>query len=83
MTGQSLDTLKSRFAANLDGEIRRLSLTNDAFARLIDEPERQVRRWRNGETSPRSHATLAKIATVCERDVAWFYLDHSAEAAHA
>jgi transcriptional regulator with XRE-family HTH domain len=52
MTGQALD-IRSGFAERLEHEILRRGLTVEEMAQLLGVTERQVRRWRNGETEPR------------------------------
>lgn len=56
----------------LNAEIHRLVLTNDEFGRMIDVPEKTVRRWRNGETQPRPRH-VRRIAAALGRDPFWFH----------
>lgn len=51
MSGQAPDT-RADFSKRLDAEIARRGWTNEHTARLLDVPERQVRRWRKGEVQP-------------------------------
>lgn len=60
---------------NLSAEMMRLGLTNEAAARLADIPERQIRRWRNEETSP-SWEQVLKLAQAFGRPASWFYVEH-------
>lgn len=79
MSGQAPDrNVRPPVDVNLDAEIARLELTNDAVARYLEVPERQVRRWRNGETTP-SWAVVVAFARLFEREPAWFYIDHGDE----
>jgi ribosome-binding protein aMBF1 (putative translation factor) len=51
MSGQVQD-IRIGFAQAFDDEIVRRGWTNDEMARFLRTSERQVRRWRRGETEP-------------------------------
>jgi ribosome-binding protein aMBF1 (putative translation factor) len=51
MSGQVRD-IRTGFADAFDAEIVSRGWTNDEMARLLETNERQVRRWRRGETEP-------------------------------
>ena len=51
MSGQVSD-IRDGFAAAFNAEIMRRGWTNDEMARFLETSERQVRRWRTGETEP-------------------------------
>lgn len=65
-------------AANLRAELARTRLTIDEVARQLEVSERQVRRWRNGETTP-SWPSLCGLARVFDRDPSFFYAANAAE----
>jgi transcriptional regulator with XRE-family HTH domain len=54
-------------------------MTNRQVGEAVGTTEHQVWRWRKGRVRP-SDTTLAALAEVLGRDLAWFYVDH-AEAA--
>lgn len=60
-------------AANLEAEFERTRKTNEEVARLLSTPERNVRRWRKGESTPRWE-TLVRLAKVFDRHPHWFYV---------
>jgi transcriptional regulator with XRE-family HTH domain len=55
-------------------------LTAAELARRMEDHERQIRRWRNGEVSLRPDS-LARLAVELDREPSWFYVDHEAEVA--
>ena len=57
--------------ARLNAEIDRLMLTGDEAARLLCVPEKTLRRWRNGEVTPR-RAAIRRMAEIFEREPLWF-----------
>ena len=75
MSGQPID-IKSRVARNIRRAMAEGDLTSAELARRMDDHERQIRRWRNGEVMPRSES-LALLALELGHDPAWFYMDHS------
>jgi transcriptional regulator with XRE-family HTH domain len=79
MSGQEID-MKSRIATNIREAMADAGLTSAELARRMNDHERQVRRWRNGETVP-GLSNLASLASELDREPGWFYLDHSQKAA--
>lgn len=65
-------------AQNLMAEFVRTGYTVDHVAREMKISERQIRRWRNGDGNP-SWTRVLDLASVFNRNPAWFYEDHSAE----
>lgn len=65
-------------AANIEAEFERTGLTNDEVARRLEVPERNVRRWRKGETTPRWNM-LVRLAEVFDRLPHWFYVPRDAD----
>jgi transcriptional regulator with XRE-family HTH domain len=61
--------------ANLDAELRRVGWTNEHAAARSGVSERQIRRWRNGETAP-TWGQVVKLAVAFGREPSWFYAVH-------
>lgn len=72
--------MKSRVATNIREAMRERGVNAAELARRLGDHERQVRRWRNGETVP-GFGNLAKLAVELDREPGWFYLDHTEKAA--
>ena len=68
--------MKSRIASNIRMAMDERGLTTAALARRLEDHERQVTRWRNGETVP-TFENVTKLAFGLGREPGWFYLDHS------
>ena len=68
--------MKSRVATNIRGAMRERGVNSAELARRLGDHERQVRRWRNGETVP-GFDNLAKLAVELDKEPGWFYLDHA------
>ena len=81
MSGQAID-IKKRVAANICRAMDERGLSSAELARRLDDHERQIRRWRNGEVSPRSES-LAHLALELGHDPSWFFMDHESEKAAA
>ena len=79
MSGQAID-IKKRVAANICRAMDEGGLTSAELARRLDDHERQIRRWRNGEVSPRNES-LALLALELGHDPSWFYMEHEERAA--
>lgn len=77
MSGLEID-MKSRVASNIRVAMESAEVTSAELARLLGDHERQVRRWRNGETVP-TFGNLVKLAAVLDREPGWFYGHHAAE----
>ena len=67
--------MKSRLAENIRAAMEDEGVTTAELARRLEDHERQVRRWRNGETVP-SFDNVTKLAFELGREPGWFYLDH-------
>ena len=75
-----VEDFRSPVPANFVAEMDRTRMTNLAVAQALGVSERQITRWRSGQV-PR-HQFVVRMAGVFDRDVTWFYADHSgAEAA--
>lgn len=72
--------IKGRVATNIRQAMADQDLTAAELARRLDDHERQIRRWRNGEVTPKLDS-LARLAMELDRDPSWFYMDHEAQAA--
>jgi transcriptional regulator with XRE-family HTH domain len=72
--------MKSRLAENIRVAMAQEDITTAELARRLEDHERQVRRWRNGETVP-SFENVTKLAFELGREPGWFYLDHSERSA--
>lgn len=81
MSGHEID-MKGRVAANIRTAMKDAGVTSAELARSLDDHERQVRRWRNGETVP-TFENVMKLAVELGREPGWFYVDHSGEKAAA
>lgn len=76
MSGHEID-MKSRVATNIKAAMEDADVTAASLARALGDHERQVRRWRNGETVP-SFDNVVKLAVELDREPGWFYVDHAA-----
>ena len=74
MSGLATGHLKAVVAANVREAMG--DMTSAELANHLHTHERNVRRWRNGESTP-SLTWLSSIARELEQPVAWFYTDHS------
>ncbi len=75
--------LTATFAANLRMARKASGLTQHALAvRLGRGDAMSVSRWERGEHKP-SDESLVALATVLQRDVAWFYTAHPDQKAAA
>jgi transcriptional regulator with XRE-family HTH domain len=72
--------IKGRVAANIRQAMADQDLTAAELARRLDDHERQIRRWRNGEVTPKLDS-LARLAMELDRDPSWFYMDHGGQVA--
>lgn len=72
--------MESRLAGNICEAMAQEGITTAELARRLEDHERQVRRWRNGETVP-TFENVTKLAFVLNRDPGWFYIDHDEKAA--
>lgn len=72
--------MESRLATNIREAMAQEGLTTAELARRLEDHERQVRRWRNGETVP-TFENVTKLAFELNRDPGWFYTDHNEKAA--
>lgn len=68
--------MRSRVASNIRAAMEEEGLTTAALAQRLEDHERQVTRWRTGETVP-TFENLTKLAFELGREPGWFYLDHS------
>lgn len=66
-------SLRDSFAANLKAALRGRRLSCAEVARRLDTNERVVRRWRNGETHPRTE-TVTELAYLLGLPEGWFYV---------
>lgn len=73
MSGQAQDKISRFRSEKLSREIERRVLTNEEFARMVDVPERTVRRWRSGTRPYPRH--VRKMAEILGKDPYWFYVD--------
>ena len=55
----------------LNDEIDARLLTNEEAATLLGVPERTLRRWRAGDSTPQ-RAAIRRIAEVFDREPLWF-----------
>lgn len=81
MSGHEID-MKSRVATNIRVAMEEAGVSSAELARSLDDHERQVRRWRNGETVP-TFANLTRLASQLRREPGWFYVDHANESPRA
>lgn len=72
--------MQRRVAANLTQAMAEAGIGAAEMARRIDNHERAVRRWMKGEVKPSDH-TLARMATVLDRDLTWFFVADTKAAA--
>lgn len=72
--------MKSRLARNIRDAMAETNMTSAELARRLGDHERQVRRWRNGETVP-GFSNITKLSVELNREPGWFYLDHEKAAA--
>jgi ribosome-binding protein aMBF1 (putative translation factor) len=79
MSRQPTD-IKRRVAVNIQRAMAEREITSAELARRLGDHERQVRRWRNGEVSPRPES-FARLAMELDREPSWFYMDHEEKAA--
>lgn len=73
VSGQVRD-FSSPVSANLVSEMERTGRTIAEVAAALRVGERQITRWRAGQ-EPR-FASVAALAQLFGREVAWFYTDH-------
>lgn len=72
--------MQRRVAANLTAAMADQGIGAAEMARRIENHERAVRRWMNGEVQP-GQDKLAAMADQLGHDITWFYVTEPAKAA--
>lgn len=72
--------LKLRVGRNIATAREDKGLTQRRLAAVLGTEGFAVSRWERGKVTP-SDAYFAKLAKALDRDIAWFYADHTAEPA--
>lgn len=78
MTSQATGSLATTLAQNVRDARKAAQLTQRKLAEKLDTDSSLISKWERAEHRP-SDENVAALAEYLEKDLGWFYTDHSRE----